>query len=209
VIRLLQHYTQNFKPLIDISKPIHEAYCERHGYSFHLKEVPEYGVYNGLDKLSQIMEVCSDGDIAMVCDADALVTNLNVKIEDFIKEGKDFYVAQGWNMGVFIVRITTASIKLINHLFFWIKNDRFNCEQDAFEFYMQMYLLSDATDIILTVKHPCFNSFLPELYLDIKEERRYLPSAWEPSHFALHVPALSIEKRIEVLKEYSQYVVYE
>ena len=32
---------------------------------------------------------------------------------------------------------------------------------------------------------------------------------WEPGCFVLHVPALSIEKRIEVLKEYSQYVVYE
>ena len=69
MIRLLQHYTPNFKPLIDISKPIHEAYCKKHGYSFHLKEVPQYEVYNGLEKLNQILEVCENGDIALVMDA--------------------------------------------------------------------------------------------------------------------------------------------
>lgn len=209
MIHVLTHYTSNWKEIADITVPVMQSYSEKHGYACSVNWVDKYDKYDGLYKLSQIMEICSDGDIAIVCDADILITNFNVKIEDFIKDGKDFYVAKGWNMGVFIVRITPASIKLINHLFFWIKDGRFNCEQDAFEFYMQMYLLSDATDIIQTVPHPSINSYLPHLYPEIKEEKTEQQGKWAKGHFCLHVPGLDLQKRLEILKEYSQYIVYE
>lgn len=200
MIRLLQHYTPNFKPLIDISRPIHEEYCKLHGYSLHIKEVPEYGVYNGLEKLSQILEVCEDGDVALVIDGDAIITNLLFNVERFLQNDKDFYVAQGWNMGVFIVRITPASIKLLNHIFFWIKEGKFNCEQDAFEFYMQMYLLSEATDIIATVPHPCFNSYLSELYPSVPQPVTEQQGQWVEGRFILHLPALPLSQRAEIMK---------
>lgn len=209
MIHVLTHYTSSFKEIADITVPVMNNYCKKHNYTSSVKWTQQYDKYDGLYKLSQIMEICSDGDIAMVCDVDTLITNFDIKIEDFIKDGKDFYVAQGWNMGVFIVRITPASIKLINHLFFWIKEGRFNCEQDAFEFYMQMYLLSDATDIIDTVPHPCFNSYISKLYPEVPQPVTKEQGEWFPGAFVLHLPALPLEQRINLMKEYSQYIVYE
>lgn len=209
MIRLLQHYTPNFKPLIDISKPIHEAYCKKHGYSFHLKEVPQYEVYNGLEKLNQILEVCEDGDIALVMDADAIVTNFNYNIEDFLKEGKDFAVSKGWNMGIFILRFTNDVKFLINKLFVLIKHQHFNCEQDAFEYYMDLYSGSHGAEIVITHRHPCFNSYLSKLYPSIKQPVSIEEGEWESDCFILHLPALPLDTRSYLMKEYSQFIVYE
>lgn len=204
MIRVLQHHTPNFKPLIDISRPIHEEYCRLHGYSLHIKEVPEYGVYNGLEKLNQILEVCEDGDSALVMDADAMVTNLLLKVERFLEYGKGFYLSEGKNMGVFIFYKSVLSSLILRGMIDNIKNALFNCEQDAME-YEASNLLSEG--IIKILPHPCFNSFLPKLYWDIKEPVQNMPSAWETGHFICHVPAQSIETRIKVLNDLKEKIV--
>lgn len=205
MIRLLQHYTPNFKPLIDISKPIHEAYCKKHGYSFHLKEVPQYEVYNGLEKLNQILEVCEDGDIALVMDADAMVTNLLFKVEQFLENDKDFYFSDGMNCGVFIFRATPFSKYRIKSVIYLIEKGQYNCEQDAFE-----DIFKDRSDRHVSIlPHPCFNSYLSQYYPEVKQPVTKEQGQWEPGCFVLHFPALPLEQRINLMKEYSQYIVYE
>lgn len=204
MIRLLQHYTPNFKPLIDISKPIHEAYCKKHGYSFHLKEVPQYEVYNGLEKLNQILEVCENGDIALVMDADAMVTNLLFKVERFLEYGKDLYFSQGLNCGVFIIIKHEWTTDVIRTLISGIKKGAFNCEQDGIEIIYR--LLSGIKKVH---QHPCFNSYLSELYPEVAQPVTKEQGQWGKGCFVLHLPALLLEQRINLMKEYSQYIIWE
>lgn len=194
MIRILQHYTPNFKPLIDISKPIHEEYCRVHGYSFHLKEVPEYGVYDGLDKLSQILEVCEDGDIALVMDADAIISNLNITVESFLKDGKDWYLSEGLNMGVFIVRITSINVKAINEIMDEVKAKIFYCEQDA------MIIHHKFLPNLCIKQHPCFNSYLSGFYTEIKQPVSEQQGQWVEGSFILHLPALPLHQRLNIMK---------
>jgi len=207
VIRILQHYTPNFKPLIDLTKPIHKEYCKRHGYSFNLKEVPEYPVYNGLEKLNQILEVCKENDAALVMDADVLITNHTIKIENQFSYGKTLSFSKGLNMGVFVIKNCWFSISIIKLMILLIEKGVCNCEQDAIELIYSKKLVYESTTE--TRKHPCFNSYLSELYPEIPQPVTKEQGQWEKGCFILHVPALSIEKRIEVLNNIKQHIVYE
>lgn len=206
---MLQHYTFNFKPLIDLSKPIHNVYCNKHGYSFNLKEVPQYDIYNGLDKLNQILEVCEEGDIALIMDADAVITNMNIKVESFITKGKSFYVAEGCNMGVFILVINSETILFIKNLIDWIRSGKFDCEQDAFEYYIRMYEGVESSEFISIVKHPCFNSYLSELYPEIPQPVTEQEGQCVKDSYILHLPALDFNKRVEIMKQKISEIVYE
>ena len=194
MIRLLQHYTPNFKPLIGISRPIHEEYCRLHGYSFYLKEVPEYGVYNGLEKLNQILEVCEDGDWAFVMDADSVITNLNLAIESLFEPNKDWYLSEGLNMGVFLIKSTKLNRSIIDIMYKEIECRIFSCEQDA------IMIHSKFIPTLSIKKHPCFNSYLSELYPEIPQPvSEEQGQCVEGKSFVLHLTALPLEKRIEIM----------
>src|SRR6185503_933865 len=130
---LLTNYTESWQPLIDIVKPIHEVYCQKHGYKYVLKKVPDYGRYTGLDKLNMVLENLTEMDIALVLDADAMITNLNIKVEDFILGSQEFYFSEGLNCGVFIFMATTFSKCIIKSIIKVVESGYYNCEQDALE----------------------------------------------------------------------------
>jgi len=205
LIHVLQHYTPNFKPLIDITKPIHEAYCNKHGYQLHLKEVPEYGVYNGLEKLNQILEVCKEGDVALVMDADAMLTNMDITIESFLEDDKDLYLSDGLNMGIFIIRKTDWSNTFIYMLLKSINSGQSNCEQDAVELFMKFH----KDPKIKVCLHPCFNSYPSIYYPEVPQPVSKEQGNWETGCYVIHTPALTISKRIEILTNIKEQIVYE
>lgn len=212
MIHVLQHYTPNFKPLIDITRPVHEAYCNKHGYQLHLKEVPEYPVYNGLEKLNQILEVCKEGDVALVMDADSCVTNLSIEIESFLSENKSFYLCEGLNMGIFIIKLTDYSKMLIEYMIMKILCCDYNCEQDVINALMVgvVFQLNNIVRGEISVKsHPAFNSYLSQYYSEVLQPVTKEQGEWEHGCFILHVPALPIEKRIEILTNIKEQIVYE
>jgi len=203
LIHLLQHFTPNFKPLIDITRPLHEAYCNKHGYQLHIKEVSEYPVYNGLEKLNQILEVCEEGDVALVMDADAMITNTSITIESFLEQVNDLYVSEGLNMGIFIVKISKMTLSILDTMIAEIKQNIFHCEQDAINSRYKFY------PNLKVCKHPCFNSYLSELYPEIPQPVTKEQGQWEKGCFILHLPALSIEKRCKILNQIKEQIVYE
>lgn len=193
MVRVLQHITENWQSLLEISKPIHKEYCELHDYSYHLKVIEPYPVYNGIEKLNQILRECDKGDIALVLDGDAIITNLTIKVEDFLEDGKDFYVSDGINMGVFIVGLTAETEWMIEKMISAISMKIFQCEQDAFEGLVD-------SKCVKVCSHPCFNSYLSELYPEVPQPVSEEQGQWVEGSFILHVPAQSLETRIEVFK---------
>ncbi|HRP30472.1 MAG TPA: hypothetical protein PKV73_01205 [Agriterribacter sp.] len=199
---LLMHYTPNWEPIVDITRPIHEEYCERHGYKLIIDEVPEYKIYNGLQKL-RMLDYLDYGDTALVMDADALITNFKYRLQPFFAAtNKDVLVADGLNMGVFLFRKSEQSMKFIKFISNEIRAAKFNCEQDAME-----WAFGKDMEWAFVIEHPCFNSFLPEHYPDITEPREKISSAWEYGDFILHLPALEMEKRLSLMQEYSKKIM--
>lgn len=165
-----------------------------HGYVFHIKKVPNYDRYNGLHKL-KMLDAIDDGDVAMIVDADVIITNFNYKIEDFFEFGNELFLADGANCGVMIVRKTFRGITDV--ITEDIKAGKFDCEQDAIG-----YLIStNKSWNVKILPHPCFNSYLSELYPEIPQPVTEEEGQWiEGKSFILHLPALPLEKRIEIMK---------
>lgn len=202
MIYVLTHYTDNWNGIADITIPVMEQYCKTNGYIFNVSKVPEYDKYNGLHKL-KALNLLNENDVAMLVDADVLITNHKVKIEYFYKRD-ELLLAEGANCGIMIVRKTNRGI--IDLMIQDIESGEFNCEQDAVETYLKR--TTGYYDIKL-IPHPCFNSYLSELYPEIPQPVTKEQGQWEKGCFVLHLPALSIEKRIEVLTKIKDEIIYE
>lgn len=200
MIKILQHYTPSFKPLIDFSRPIHEEYCKIHGYELVIKEC-EYEKYDGLQKLKMFHESLNMGDIGLIIDADALITNLTVKIESFIEEDYDFFFTgdvEKFNTGIFIVRKSPFSLYQMAYLKHLVEIGKANCEQDGFIESIRLYPYKKK--YFKFIPHPAFNSYPCELYPEHGNEKEE-QGCWREGHFILHVPGQSIEKRLEYFKK--------
>lgn len=196
MIYVLMHYTDSFKELVDISRPILTEYCEAHGYRLDIRKVPQYERYTGMEKLQHVMDVLSMGDVALVLDADACVTNFYQKIEDFLCEDKDLYFAEGMNAGVFIVRKTENTKRFFVCCVGEVYFGKHDCEQDFFNTHKNA-----GNHFICVLPHPCFNSYLSELYPEIPQPVTEEQGQWvEGSSFVIHLPGLSMEKRKEILQ---------
>lgn len=204
---LLTHYTENWQPIIDIVAPIHQRYCDNHGYKYILKKVPNYSVYTGLEKLEMVLENVNENDCALVLDADAMITNHQRKIYDYMPYGGTVYLSEGLNMGAFIIRGYDFGKSFIKLLMLLIENKIYNCEQDAVELLLIKGILFNSGSIKI-VKHPCFNSYMAELY-DGKPTTEENGQWIEGKSFVLHLPGIGMDERLRIFNEIKDKVIYE
>ena len=194
-------YTKNWSGIATICVPNAALYCAKHGYTL-LATVDEYNEYDGLWKLQNVGRLLNDYDLVFSFDCDTLITNHSIKLESFLDDESDFFVCKGLNMGVFGAKISDFSVDFVSTMSELIASGKYHCEQDIIS---GIYLGNE----IKVLDHPAFNSYLSQFYPEVPQPVTKEQGQWEPGCFVLHVPALSIEKRIEVLKEYSQHIVYE
>lgn len=199
-IAVTMSYTPNWSELAAISVPNMAKYCTKHGYSLFVT-VDEYKKYNGIYKFNNILKLLDgDYDIVYSFDVDTLITNHSIKLEKFVEESKYVYVCKGLNMGVFGIKNTTEGCDFAEDCRREIVRNKYNCEQD--------YIL----DMVNVTKpeifeHPAFNSYLSQLYPEVQQPVTKEQGQWEQGCFVLHLPALPLEQRINLMKEYSQYIV--
>ena len=201
-IAVTMSYTPNWNELAAISVPNMAKYCAKHGYSLFVT-VDEYERYNGLWKLQNILRLLSfkdSYDVVFSFDCDTLVTNHEIKLESFIDEENHFYVCEGWNMGIFAVKSSTFGIELIYKIEEFIASGKCDCEQDA----IGKISIQQGMKVLA---HPAFNSYLSQHYPEVAQPVTKEQGQWEPGCFVLHLPALPLEQRINLMKEYSKYIV--
>ena len=199
MIKVLTHYTPSWKEIAEVTTPVLQAYCNKHGYVMSAYECTAYQQYNGKEKLKHILQELELGDVAMVIDADAIITNMEVQLEDFINQEQDFYITKhvgNINAGVFIIRLTTWSIIFLNYLLENIGKVGIHCEQDAAQKYIKDHPHDKKVKI---VSHPAFNSLMYHLYPE-HPDKIGSNEDWNEHHFVLHLPGLGNERRLEILK---------
>ena len=199
MIKVLTHYTANWANLMDVTLPILERYCEKNGYQLSVFKNTPYDTYTGKEKIRQVLSVCEDGDIALVLDADTIITNPEIRVEGFINDNQDFYITNHVgkvNSGVFIVRLSTWSRAFLNFLLSVIGMGWVHCEQDAIVKYLNEYP-NDKKICILP--HPSINSLMYQLYPEHKDITTEEEGNWTPNHLLLHLPGVGMDKRLEIL----------
>lgn len=200
-ICVLMLYTEGWSDIANIVLPNAKEYCERHGY--HLEGIMyrqnDFKLDFGYNKLLWIQCLFEKDlfDMIWSLDMDTLITNHNYRIEDFIKD-EDFYIAKdvnGINGGSFIIKKSNWSMSFLNELLDLRGKEGMHCEQDA----MRAYFEKNGYENVKILPHPSINSYKYELYpeFDISEE---IEGQWKAGNFVLHLPALSIEKRLQILK---------
>lgn len=200
-IRIITLWTDDWKILADLTTTISNQYCERHGYISTFFGFST-NCLDGYDKISLLKSGFdrNAADLYWLLDADAIITNQNIKVENFVEEGFDLFLCEdfnGINCGSFIIRDSEWSRKFIYYILLKRGVVGMHCEQDAIKSYMEEFP-NDEKIKILT--HPSINSYDYCLYPEIPPQT-HEQGQWQPGDFVLHLPGTSLEKRIEVFKK--------
>lgn len=113
-IALVQQYTSDYQPLADLTIANHLEYCQKHGYDYHVyKENIPYNPNFGFLRFPVLLDLFKtrNYDYIHFSGIDTLIMNFNIKIEDWIDNEHDFFVAKetsggyrALNADVFIVK---------------------------------------------------------------------------------------------------------
>ncbi len=187
------------KEMFDLIWPNMDAYANRHGYDtcvIHLED----GVF-GYKKHEKFKKLMADGyDLICYRDDDALFTNLSIPYDSFIDEEHSFYITKdtgGFNGGSVIIKNTKEGREF--------NEDILNSDGGIFgneqEYYNHQYATFDK-NVVKTLNHPSINSYDYRYYKEFPERiGKEDLGDWRDGHFLLHLPAMTIQKRIEVIKQ--------
>jgi len=120
---LLTYHDANYKSLANATNPIIKKYCEKHNYVFRSRNEPylAQGRPSAWAKINAIKEEFEKtNDWILWIDADAIVTNHQIKIEDIIDENYSSIFSPDdceWiSTCCFAIKKTNNSIKLLNKM---------------------------------------------------------------------------------------------
>lgn len=200
-------YTLDWFSLMSVTLESLEKYCSKHGYELSANEYVQYGQYTGKDKLREIKNCLLENDVVLSLDADTLITNHTIKVEDFIDDEHDFFISKdynGLNAGVFIIKKSTWSFAFLDYINAISGTTEIHCEQDAINAFIKRF----GAEKIKFIPQEKLNSYLYELYPEIGK-LSYEQGQWQTGSFVLHLPAKSLTERIEIFKNRLNDIVYE
>lgn len=191
----------------------HKQYCKHNGYTYY--EVNDFSIWPHkviphFHKFDLIKDALKDSDYVLYIDFDAVFTNFNMKIEDFI-DGSDIIMSKdsvggrcrydyGWNNGVILLKNSEKVHRLIDILrSTWIA-DTFSILQGGrvIHFFdqsaMEAVFENDDTfkGIVKEIPAKSFNSYVAQ--------RAEVGNAWEKDDFILHLPRIQSSRKTEHFK---------
>lgn len=126
---------QEYIKLANISKEINQKYCKLHGYDFQFVELEQEWIVKELGgfgwnqmaafKQKFLADHLTDCDYMVWIDADAAVSNPNIKIEDLIDDKHDFFLSRGNDQFLQQMVFKTIYDRVHTILF---RDNRFNTE---------------------------------------------------------------------------------
>lgn len=188
----------NYRELAETTVPVMQHYCQKHGYGFHEILLGDNGNDYAFKKHEAFKELFThDIDAILYLDVDCMITNVNTKVEDFIDEEHSFFITRDFNElngGALIVKNDYYSV--IFNEWVWQSRNDFENEQNAINFFIDKNLPT----WVKILPHPSINSYQYSLYPECTSHvGKPELGDWFEGAFILHVPALPLEKRIEIL----------
>lgn len=203
--------------LAEITCETHKAFCDRWGYDYDvdrsdLMDSRQGGSpisIRGFAKFNRILHFMPMYRYVIWLDADLVVTNRDVDLCDvWLTRSTEqvilCYDWNGFNSTVQIVRSTP-----LTQAYYWACN---NTGRDLFLYHgwhemeaLRYFSSKPPYDKLVgheSVKRLC--AVLPDEYVGAGVPRPIMePYAWRPGDFAVHLSALSLERRIELARQYS------
>jgi len=197
-------YSFAWKEVADICVPIAKDYADKNDYIIEALEFPEWKSDSGYNKLDLIKDIFkyNEADVIWSIDCDTLITNHNIKVEQFIDEEHSLFICNdinGINAGSFIIRKTEWSEKFIDYCLGQKGKQGMYCEQNAFEAFIENHP-SEAKQHIKLLPHPSINSYRYDLYPQFENITSEKDGNWHEGNLLLHLPAMGTNQRLEILK---------
>lgn len=199
-ICIITNYTYSFKEIIDIVSPSIIQYCETHSYNYILTKYERS--LKDFDKIKKVNEYLNDYDFIWALDGDAIITNHTIAVESFLDDEHELFLCKdinGINCGSFIIKNTSWAEWLIAWMLDLEGVKSIYCEQDALNMYLEKFP-AQAERKVKFLPHQSINSYICKLYpeYDIVVQPK---ENWKEGDFVLHLPGVSNEKRLSILKE--------
>lgn len=202
MIAISCQYNDSFASVADLTVPIMQEYCDRHGYHLLLNKNRAIKRSIVWDRYDIILENLTDYYAIVHMDCDLVVTNHYIRIEDLIDRTiRDIIISRAqteqgewrFNDGVAIFR-NSLSMQNILQAAWEIPDDDFvKCGQDALEL---LWRHGKAGHFNL-IPQKSLNSFLYSEY----SMPETTPGNWTPGDFVLHMPGRTNERRCELIHE--------
>lgn len=201
-------YTTSYEPLAAITIPVLQTYCDKHGYDLHINKVPDGNIH--FVKTKDARKLLDEYDLVWAVENDILITNLNIKITNFIDWEGDTYLCKdinGVNSGSLILKSTSTCRTMLNAL-----NSHEDTLVDEQNFFEKQHDIS-----IKYLIHPSINSIPYEPYYapsygkyNTQETTKptHEEGCWEPGDFVMHLPGFTMERRIEIFNNHLKDIVW-
>lgn len=197
---ILVFYSADWQPLADVTLPNIRQYAARHGYSLtvHCGTFGDPSRLIGFQKTDLARALLPNFSSLWVIDLDLIVTNQAIRFESFMDNEHDFFICTdsnyGLNAGSYIVRNTPAAQAFLSSVIHYPVKEG-ECEQNA----IQEILKHDwFNDLSYFLPHPSINSYEYRAYGETKTREE---GQWRKSDFVLHLPGMSTEQRLKIIKE--------
>jgi hypothetical protein len=221
IFRKKEETDNTMQEVFELTLPSKQRYAKKHGYdllslnSFGEDKNKIFGSKNiGFLRVVRCFEMLEHYDAIMWVDADAIITNYDYKIQDFIQEDPTLIVSWDWSgkrtfsTGNFILRNTEKTKQLFNVFLqvgdFVIKNNEWGEEQTTFNL---IYNSTELQNTISVLDHKFLNSIPTREMFIGKWGSRPIPYPWSKESFLSHITGISNEHRIEILiNSFSEYL---
>lgn len=182
--------------VLEESLPSKKQYCKEKNYK--LKVITLSGKLEFERPLNLFNEL-KGYDFCMWLDADAIITNANYEIEDFIAKDKPFSASLDWtdtqtiSMGNFVICNTEKTKELLKEYYHFCKTSAH--DQDAMN-----SVLKSSPELV---------NVLPRKYLNavpliVKKyrigEERDIVEPWDDSCFLAHLTTITNDARVNIMK---------
>lgn len=222
--------------VLNLTVPSKERYAKKHNYDFIVKksfdeELIKYGGINiGFIRTILCFNYLEQYDIVAWIDADSIITNDLISIEEITNDKHCFYASYDWlcspnsrfnrytfSTGNFIIRKNSNTIKLFNsfiyHAFNFFKND-IMADQGTLNYIHQN---TDLKDLFLILEHKYLGAVpacVKKVYNWKNHPERFGENAtypieyeWNPNCFLAHLTGCLNDGRIELLlNDFKEYL---
>lgn len=191
-IAIVTSWNAAYQPLADLVIPNRQAYCDRHGYTLvtdnnFIERAGQWG------KIDLARRTLPEFDAVFVMDLDAIFTNENLIIEDLAD--RDMTCTRdlnGFNNGQFIIKNTEWARQLLDVV--WTLGAGWSHYPNPDQSCLVHHLVCEDQGRWSVKPQRSMNSYLH------REHGLDCPvGEWQPGDFVLHVPNLSLSKRLAVL----------
>lgn len=187
-----------YNDLLSVVMPNRLDYCNRHGYTHILRG------WNGDDRgpqwarIGAAISVLDEFDLMFIMDVDAIITNMDVKLEEL----SIFYPSltatedvNGFNSGMLMLQNSPWTEYFMKR--YWKIGPLYNHYANPEQSCLAHLLICEPPAVWDVVPQREFNSYLYEHY----DYGDYPLGQWQEGDFVLHLPGMDNAKRIEILNE--------